>query len=112
MRPLRRRPATLPRAVWAGFTLIAFVPAAHGESGANIVVTAPLLERTLYETPAALSVVDRPTIQQGQLRNKLDESLVLVPGVYLQNQENYAQGERIAIRGFGARAPLGFGESP
>lgn len=107
MRPLGRRPATLPRAVWAGFTLIAFAQAAHGESGANILVTAPLLERALYETPAALSVVDRPTIEQGQLRDKLDESLVLVPSVYLQNQENYAQGERIAIRGFGARAPFG-----
>ena len=80
---------------------------ATGASPADIVVTAPILERTLYETPAALSVVDEDAIQQGQLRNKLTESLSLVPGVFLQNAENYAQGERIAIRGFGARAPFG-----
>lgn len=80
---------------------------ARGAPDADIVVTAAILERTLYETPAALSVVDREAIQQGQLRNKLNESLALVPGVFLQNPENYAQGERIAIRGFGARAPFG-----
>uniref|UniRef100_UPI00356230F7 TonB-dependent receptor family protein n=1 Tax=Marinobacter sediminum TaxID=256323 RepID=UPI00356230F7 len=107
MRSSGFRPASLTHNCPAGVMLMLCVSAAQGAPGANIVVTAPLLERTLYETPAALSVVDRPTIQQGQPRNKLDESLVLVPGVYLQNQENYAQGERIAIRGFGARAPFG-----
>ncbi|MEO9525519.1 TonB-dependent receptor family protein [Marinobacter alexandrii] len=107
MRSARSRHGSLPQTMGTGLVLTAAFSAAHGAPVANIVVTAPLLERTLYETPAALSVVHRPTIQQGQLRNKLDESLVLVPGVYLQNQENYAQGERIAIRGFGARAPFG-----
>lgn len=107
MRSNRSRHDSLPQAIGTALVLTAAFSDAHGAPVANIVVTAPLLERTLYETPAALSVVDAPAIRQGQLRNKLDESLVLVPGVYLQNQENYAQGERIAIRGFGARAPFG-----
>ena len=38
---------------------------------------------------------------------KLDETLNQIPGVFLQNQENFAQGERVAIRGFGSRAPFG-----
>ncbi|MDW5375818.1 TonB-dependent receptor [Halomonas sp. HP20-15] len=72
-----------------------------------IEVTAPRLDRELYATPAALSVVEREEIAQGQQRVRLDESLVRVPGVYLQNRNNFAQGERISIRGFGARTPWG-----
>lgn len=72
-----------------------------------IEVTAPRLSRELYATPAAVSVVDREEIQQGQQRVRLDESLVTVPGIFLQNRDNFAQGERIAIRGFGARTPWG-----
>ena len=70
-------------------------------------VTAPRLARELYTTPSAVSVVEREAIAQGQQRVRLDESLVRVPGVYLQNRDNFAQGERIAIRGFGARTPWG-----
>lgn len=80
---------------------------AHGQTPADIVVTSPVIERALYETPAAMSVVRQGPIHEGQARLKLDESLGQVPGVFLQNQENFAQGERIAIRGFGARAPFG-----
>ncbi|MCI0509873.1 iron complex outermembrane receptor protein [Chromohalobacter marismortui] len=70
-------------------------------------VTAPRLDRELYATPSAVSVIDREDIARGQQRVRLDESLVTVPGVYLQNRYNFAQGERIAIRGFGARTPWG-----
>ncbi|MGO1660106.1 MAG: TonB-dependent receptor family protein [Marinobacter sp.] len=80
---------------------------AHGQTPADIVVTSPVIERALYETPAAMSVIQQPAIHEGQPRLKLDESLSQVPGIFLQNQENFAQGERIAIRGFGARAPFG-----
>lgn len=80
---------------------------AYGQTPADIVVTSPVMERALYETPAAMSVVQRGSIQEGQPRLKLNESLGQVPGLFLQNQENYAQGERVAIRGFGARAPFG-----
>ncbi|WP_110693391.1 TonB-dependent receptor family protein [Salinicola halophyticus] len=72
-----------------------------------IEVTAPRLSRELYATPAAVSIVERDEIQQGQQRVRLDESLVTVPGVFLQNRDNFAQGQRVSIRGFGARAPFG-----
>ncbi|MCK0715129.1 TonB-dependent receptor family protein [Chromohalobacter sarecensis] len=70
-------------------------------------VTAPRLDRELYTTPAAVSVIEQDDIAAGQQRVRLDESLVRVPGVFLQNRDNFAQGERLAIRGFGARAPFG-----
>ena len=72
-----------------------------------IEVTAPRLSRELYATPAAVSVVEREEIQQGQQRVRLDESLITVPGLFLQNRDNFAQGERVSIRGFGARTPWG-----
>ncbi|WP_417521090.1 TonB-dependent receptor family protein [Marinobacter sp.] len=88
-----------------GLTAIPF--AAHAESGAVITVTAPVIERELYETPVSMSVIRSEAIKNGQPMLKLDETLSQVPGIYLQNQENYAQGERVAIRGFGSRAPFG-----
>ncbi|WP_163647920.1 TonB-dependent receptor [Modicisalibacter sp. 'Wilcox'] len=72
-----------------------------------ITVTAPRLARELYATPAAVSVIDREAIARGQQRVRLDESLASVPGLYLQNRYNFAQGERVSIRGFGARTPWG-----
>nr|WP_234346808.1 TonB-dependent receptor [Halomonas sp. G11] len=74
---------------------------------ATIEVTAPRLARELYATPAAVSTLESDAIAQGQQRVRLDESLVGVPGVFLQNRDNFAQGQRISIRGFGARAPFG-----
>lgn len=70
-------------------------------------VSAPRLARELYATPAAVSTLEREEIAQGQQRVRLDEALNRVPGVFLQNRDNFAQGQRIAIRGFGARAPFG-----
>ncbi|WP_249979155.1 TonB-dependent receptor family protein [Vreelandella olivaria] len=73
----------------------------------TVEVSAPRLARELYATPAAVSTLEADDISQGQQRVRLDESLVRVPGVFLQNRDNFAQGQRIAIRGFGARAPFG-----
>ncbi|MEC4768183.1 TonB-dependent receptor [Halomonas sp. CUBES01] len=74
---------------------------------ATLEVTAPRLARELYATPAAVTTLEGDAIAQGQQRVRLDESLVRVPGVFLQNRDNFAQGQRISIRGFGARAPFG-----
>ncbi|RUR33310.1 TonB-dependent receptor [Vreelandella andesensis] len=73
----------------------------------TVEVSAPRLARELYATPAAVSTLEGGEIAQGQQRVRLDESLNRVPGVFLQNRDNFAQGQRIAIRGFGARAPFG-----
>lgn len=82
---------------------------AHAEDGAMapIVITAPRMERNLLDVPAAVDAVDRNEIQTGRQGLSLDESLQQVPGLYFQNQYNFAQGLRISTRGFGARAPFG-----
>jgi len=72
-----------------------------------IVITAPRMERNLLDVPAAVDAVDRDEIRSGRRGLTLDESLQQVPGLYFQNQYNFAQGLRISTRGFGARAPFG-----
>ena len=85
--------------VWAQTDTEAVLP--------TVEVSAPRLAREIYATPAVVSTIDQDTIAQGQQRVRLDESLNRVPGVFLQNRDNFAQGQRISIRGFGARAPFG-----
>ena len=85
--------------VWAQTDTEAVLP--------TVEVSAPRLAREIYATPAVVSTIEQDTIAQGQQRVRLDESLNRVPGVFLQNRDNFAQGQRISIRGFGARAPFG-----
>ena len=88
--------------------------AATGQAGADeplglepIVITVPRIERDLLDTPAAVDRVDRREIRQGRAGRTLAEPLRQVPGLFFQNDFNYAQGLRISTRGFGARAPFG-----
>ena len=91
-------------------------PATSDESGIegvsedeaqSVELQATRLERELYNTPYAVTHIDREAINLGQQRLRLDESLRMVPGALTQNRDNFAQGQRIAIRGAGARAPFG-----
>jgi iron complex outermembrane recepter protein len=72
-----------------------------------IIVTAPRVSIPMYKFPAAISVVGKDDIQLGQPTLSLGESLVRVPGVFIQDRFNFAQDVRISIRGFGARAAFG-----
>ena len=72
-----------------------------------VTVTSTRMERPLADTPAALTLVDGQEVQRAQSRLQLDESLNRVPGLYLQNRYNFAQGLRLSSRGFGSRAPFG-----
>lgn len=70
-------------------------------------VKATRLEATTFEVPAAVSFVDRETIQKASAQLSINEALQTVPGVFVLNPYNYAQDSRIAIRGFGARSDFG-----
>jgi iron complex outermembrane receptor protein len=72
-----------------------------------VTVTSTRMERPLADTPAAATVVNADSRLRGQSRLQLDESLNRVPGLYLQNRYNFAQGLRLSSRGFGSRAPFG-----
>jgi iron complex outermembrane receptor protein len=61
----------------------------------------------LSEAPYAIGIATRDDIQRGRPGLALDEALAGIAGVQVDNRFNYALGERISIRGFGARAQFG-----
>lgn len=54
-----------------------------------------------------ISVAGRSELRDGKTGMYLEEALRALPGVQVQNRFNYAVGERVTIRGFGARAQFG-----
>lgn len=77
------------------------------ENLGDYTVTATRVDRSLYDVPAAVGVVDSSDITNGEQRLGLDETLVQLPGIFLQNRYNFSQTLKISIRGFGARANFG-----
>jgi iron complex outermembrane receptor protein len=103
----------------AALALVALATAATAGSAARADDTddpGPLLGLTdtgaarspqeLLETPLSVSVVTREELR-ARPASDLAEALDLVPGVFAQSSRNYAQDNRISIRGFGARAQFG-----
>lgn len=58
-------------------------------------------------SPYPISVAGEADLRQGKTGMFLEDALENLPGVQVQNRFNYAVGERISIRGFGARAQFG-----
>lgn len=72
-----------------------------------IVITAKRSVTDWLDTPAAIGMANLSQTQQGSLNLALDEALHQIPGIYIQNRYNFAQGERLSVRGFGARSSFG-----
>jgi iron complex outermembrane receptor protein len=72
-----------------------------------VVVTVTRAEEEALRAPLSISVVDTDDIQLGQRTLTFDEALSRVPGIFAQNRQNFSIGERLSIRGFGARAAFG-----
>jgi iron complex outermembrane recepter protein len=61
----------------------------------------------LSSAPVAISVRSGDALRGAHSATFLDEVLRGLPGVQVQNRYNPAVGERVAVRGFGARAQFG-----
>ncbi|ATO19679.1 TonB-dependent siderophore receptor [Acinetobacter sp. LoGeW2-3] len=72
---------------------------------APIVVEATRTDRAVLETPASAYYLNQP--EQQSMNVNLSETLKGVPGLQLNNRENYAQDLQISMRGFGARSTFG-----
>jgi iron complex outermembrane receptor protein len=57
--------------------------------------------------PRAVAVLGRPELTRGKGGFFLHEALASMPGLQVQNRFNDAVGERLSVRGFGARAQFG-----
>lgn len=72
-----------------------------------VVVSGSRVEHSSFDLPAAIDMVDAARISDGQIRVNASEALAAVPGLVVQNRQNYAQDLQISSRGFGARSPFG-----
>src|SRR3954468_14384664 len=73
----------------------------------TITVTTTRLPQAGYDLPAAIDAVDARAIREDNPQVNLSESLNRVPGINVQNRQNYAQDLQVSSRGFGARATFG-----
>src|SRR5467141_1005826 len=81
----------------------------QGESSGtpSIVVTATRSERNSFDLPVSIDQIDADAIREGKPMINLSETLSRVPGVVVQNRQNYSQDLQISSRGFGSRAQFG-----
>jgi len=82
-------------------------PATPAPAGPEVTVTATRVERESIDLPLSIDTVDTKTIREDRPQVNLSESLNAVPGIVVQNRQNYAQDLQISSRGFGARTPFG-----
>lgn len=90
-----------------GGGLCALVAAAAFAQEDAVVVTATRVPQPSLEIPASVDRLYADEIREGRAQVNLSESLGRVPGIVVQNRQNYAQDLQISSRGFGARATFG-----
>ena len=71
------------------------------------VVTGSRSASSSFDLPYSVDSVSREQINDGQLRINASEVLSRIPGLVVQNRQNYAQDLQISSRGFGARSAFG-----
>jgi len=74
---------------------------------APVVISVLRGERPADRVPYAVSVSGDSIVQRGAPRLALGEALAAVPGIDVQDRFNSAVGDRVSIRGFGARTQFG-----
>jgi iron complex outermembrane receptor protein len=73
----------------------------------EVVITATRLPRAGLDIPAAIEVVDARAIREDKPQVNLSEAINRIPGIVVQNRQNYAQDLQVSSRGFGGRASFG-----
>ena len=81
--------------------------AAFAQEDDAVVITATRAPRPSLDIPASVDRLYADEIREGRAQVNLSESLGRVPGIVVQNRQNYAQDLQISSRGFGARATFG-----
>jgi iron complex outermembrane recepter protein len=87
--------------------LLALVPALGAAQEDVVVITATRQPQPSLEIPASVDRLYGEEIREGRPQVNLSESLGRVPGIVVQNRQNYAQDLQISSRGFGARSTFG-----
>lgn len=96
--------------LWASLAALGLVsPAvAQTENLDEFVVSATRQARDPLEVPASVDKINQDTLEKAaSFQVNLSETLTRVPGLVINNRNNFAQDLQISIRGFGARATSG-----
>ena len=101
---IRSRCAGFVAALMATAVASAQTPVQRGDA---VTVTATRVEADPFAVPASIDRVDGDDVRAGRLQVNLSESLGGVPGLAIQNRQNYAQDLQLSVRGFGARSSFG-----
>ncbi|MEM7417698.1 MAG: TonB-dependent receptor [Gemmatimonadota bacterium] len=110
--PIFARTSLYTTALLAALVLSTMPSAVVAQDPPSVVTIDPVLVRVLGSSigtraPYPISVVSGAELTRGTASAFIEEALRSVPGVQIHNRFNFAVGERIAIRGFGARSQFG-----
>ena len=81
--------------------------AAAAQQQESLVITATRLPQAGFELPAAIDAIAARVIREDNPQVNLSETLNRVPGIVVQNRQNYAQDLQISSRGAGSRSTFG-----
>lgn len=110
--PSRPRPSFVSHLLPGSLALcgLAIACAVQGEERRSLepmVVTGSYNPSDTFDLPFSVDSIERRQIADGQLGINLSEVLPRVPGLVMQNRQNYAQDLQISSRGYGARSAFG-----
>ncbi|MBI3370167.1 MAG: TonB-dependent receptor [Betaproteobacteria bacterium] len=80
---------------------------AQPAGGDAVVISATRVPQPSLEIPASVDRIYAEELREMRWQVNLSEPLARVPGIVVQNRQNYAQDLQISSRGFGARAAFG-----
>ena len=96
----------VPSAVALASLLASVAPLTWAQTQEVLVIGSARAQRAL-DSPFAISSVDAAALRDAGPMVNLSEAMAQVPGMVVNNRNNYAQDLQISSRGFGARAGFG-----
>src|SRR4051812_46214849 len=89
------------------FLALCAAASAAAQQQETVVVTATRLPQAGFNVPASIDAIEARVIREDNPQVNLSETLNRVPGIVVQNRQNYAQDLQVSSRGFGARSTFG-----
>ena len=86
---------------------ITLLSSAAWAQAADVVITGSARAQRVLDAPFAITAIDATALRDAGPMVNLSEVMAQVPGVVVNNRNNYAQDLQISSRGFGARAAFG-----
>nr|WP_199737368.1 TonB-dependent receptor PqqU [Erwinia psidii] len=96
-----------PTASYAGSATMQTTDTSSPSRSDSLIVIKSRKGLSELDTPAAVSVLSGQDLRSSTPQVNLSESLAGIPGLQIQNRQNYAQDLQLSVRGFGSRAMYG-----